>query len=227
MNGRCVRLKQGDFSMSTQYGDNPLDIALNFQSLGFKRLHVVDLDAAKGNGCSNFEVIERLVQNVNLKIDVGGGIRSKEQVAKLFELGVDAVNIGSLAIKNPDAFFDWLNTFGTHKIWLSADVREGFVAVNGWQNTTDYSIEKVLQRCAKSGLTHAVITAIERDGMLSGPDVLLYEKLVQQFPEINIIASGGVSTEADLSQLSKMGIRGAIVGKALLENPDLFSNRKI
>ena len=226
MNGQCVRLKQGDFSLSKQYGDNPLDIAASFEAKGYKRLHVVDLDAAKGSGKKNAEVIRRLVESVNLKIDVGGGIRSKEQVVQLFEMGVDAVNVGSLALESPNTFFDWLGAFGSEKIWLSADVKNDFVAVNGWQKTTDYTIENVLQRFSNAGLTYAVITAIERDGMLSGPDFSLYQRLIGQFPEITIVASGGVATQNDLKRLSEMGLRKAIVGKALLENPDKFVNLK-
>lgn len=223
INGQCVRLKQGDFSLQTQYGLDPLEVAKDFESRGYKSLHVVDLDAAKGQGDDNRELIMKLVKNVNLSVDVGGGLRSQQQIEELLASGVLAVNVGSIAVQQPEMFFTWVEIFGAQRVWLSADVRQQFIAVSGWQETTQLNIFDWLRDFVDNGLETAVVTSIERDGMLSGPDVELYQSLTKAFPTLNIVGSGGVSSANDFPSLEKAGVKQVIVGKALFEKPNLFN----
>lgn len=218
MNGQCVRLRQGDFLQKTRYEINPIEVAKEFERSGYKRLHVVDLDAARGKGANNVDLIQQIVGQVNLKVDVGGGLQTETQIEDLFNAGVAAVNIGSVAVACPEMFIDWLKRFGSERIWLSADVKFGRVAVRGWQDVSSETLDQLLVKFDKAGLQTAVVTAIERDGMLRGPDVKLYRSLVQSFLGLNIIASGGVSAVADLEQLEQAGVQQAIIGKALFEN---------
>lgn len=223
IDGQCVRLRQGDFDRKTQYGLNPLDVAKDYENQGYVRLHVVDLDAAKGDGKNNQEIIREIASNTSLKVDVGGGIKTSSQIEQLLDSGVAAVNIGSTAIKNPELFISWLSEFGNEKIWLSADVNQNKIAINGWQQKTDIDLFDVLAQFEQDDLKTAVITSIDRDGMMQGPNLELYKQITKLFPDINIIASGGVTSPADLKELSATGISQAIVGKALYES-DVFQN---
>lgn len=227
MNGQCVRLKRGDFLQQTHYGLDLFELVQNYEKQGFKRLHIVDLDAASGDGLDNQSLIEQIIRFANIRIDVGGGIRSESQIERLLTAGVDAVNIGSIAVDKPALFFAWLKMFGAQRIWLSADVRQNFVSVNGWKNSTKVDVFELLREFIDKGLETAVVTAIERDGMLCGPDLLLYETLSNQFPDLSVVASGGVSSMTDVEQLMQMGVREVIVGKALYERGSLFNEFKI
>ncbi len=221
INGECVRLKMGDFDQKTIYSKNPLEAAKQFEHNGAQRLHIVDLDAAKTGKLTNTPIITEIAQQTKLKIDVGGGIKTEKQIEKLLKSGVRAVNIGSEAFKSPEKFKIWLKKFGSQQIWLSADTRNGNVAINGWQKTTETPLEKFITEFLPFQLKNVVVTPIEKDGMMNGPDTSLYQSLIQKFPGINIIASGGVSSLQDLEALEKTGVGKAIVGKALYENPEL------
>jgi phosphoribosylformimino-5-aminoimidazole carboxamide ribotide isomerase len=224
IDGQCVRLQQGDFNRKTQYGLNPLEVAQSYEEQGYERLHVVDLDAAKGNGKSNKTTIKEIALKTNLKVDVGGGIKKTDQIEQLFESGVSAVNIGSSAIEDPKLFAKWMVTYGNNKIWLSADVNNTKIAINGWQQKTNIDLFNVLAQFEQMGMLTAVITSIDRDGMMKGPNIELYSQTMKLFPELNIVASGGVTTPDDLKKLGNIGISKAIVGKALYET-DAFANR--
>lgn len=223
IDGQCVRLQQGDFNRKTQYGLNPLDIAKDYESKGYERLHLVDLDAAKGDGKNNQQTIKEVVSNTKLKIDVGGGIKTASQIEQLFKIGVSAVNIGSAAIKKPKQFMQWLLEFGNDKIWLSADVNDRKIAIHGWQKKTDIDLFNILALFEQNKLRTAVITSIDRDGMMQGPNIELYKQIIMLFPDLNIVASGGVTSPVDLKELDAIGISQAIVGKALYES-DAFQN---
>ncbi|WP_462281417.1 1-(5-phosphoribosyl)-5-[(5-phosphoribosylamino)methylideneamino]imidazole-4-carboxamide isomerase [Salinivirga cyanobacteriivorans] len=226
INGECVRLKQGDFSQKTTYGLDPVDVAKEFESYGAKKLHIVDLDAAKTGRQKNIETIKRVALSTNLTIDVGGGIKTTAQVENLLNSDIGAVNIGSTALTQPELFKNWLNWFGRDRIWLSADVRKEHISINGWQKQTNTNIVKLLKEFTQCGLKTAVITAIERDGMMKGPDIKLYEKINSLFPGLTIVASGGVSARVDLMELDQIGISKAIVGKALYETSQESLNLK-
>ncbi len=226
INGECVRLKQGDFSQQTTYGADPVDVAKEFEAYGAERLHIVDLDAAKTGRQQNLETIKRIALGTNLKIDVGGGIKTTKQVQNLLNSGIEAINIGSTAIKQPELFSYWLEKFGSNHIWLSADVRKEQISISGWQEQTNMNITDLLNEFVKNGLTTTVITPIERDGMMNGPDIKLYEKLKRHFPRLTIIASGGVRARVDLMELEQVGISKAIVGKALYETTQESINLK-
>lgn len=221
MNGECVRLRQGDFAQKTTYENDPVAMAQQFEKEGARRVHVVDLDAARTKSSNNFEVIRAICQNTRLKVDVGGGIQDFSQIDDLLKMGVAAVNIGSMAIDNPHKFRQGLSIYGARRIWLSADIKNEKVAVNGWQQQSEYTIDDLLKYFLAHGLKTAVITAVDRDGMLCGPDQERYEMLQLKFPELEIIASGGVSTVSDLQELSEKGVTKAIVGKAIYERQSL------
>lgn len=226
INGECVRLKQGDFKQQTTYGSDPVEIAREFEAYGAKRLHIVDLDAARTGKPYNTETIKRIAYSTNLKIDIGGGIKTTQQIDILLNSGIEAVNVGSTAMKQPKLFANWLNDFSSEHIWLSADVRQEKISINGWQEQTEQPIYTLLNDFSQKGLKTVVITAIERDGMMQGPDIQLYEKLKRQFPHLSIIASGGVSKRVDLMELEQIGITQAIVGKALYETSQESINLK-
>lgn len=214
--GKCVRLTQGDYAREKVYRDNPVDVAKEFQDAGFARLHLVDLDGAKSGRVINWNVIESICGETSLKIDVGGGIKTAEELKRLLNLGVSQVNLGSIAVRNPELVRAWIETYGD-KIILSADVRDGHVAVSGWQEASSLTIDELIKTYEPAGLSYVTCTDISADGTLAGPAVSLYEKLVSAFPSIRIIASGGVGSIDDIERLSTTGVYGVIVGKALYE----------
>ena len=222
INGQCVRLKMGDFDQKTIYSKSPLEVAKQFERAGARQLHIVDLDAAKTGRLTNTALIAEIAAETNLKIDVGGGIKTEQQIVTLLESRVQAINIGSEAFKSPEKFKKWLKTFGSRQIWLSADTRNGNVAINGWQKTTETPLESFITDFLPFQLQNVVVTPIEKDGMMNGPDTSLYQTLAENFPALNVIASGGVCSLNDLEMLEKAGVKKAIVGKALYENPELL-----
>lgn len=215
--GKCVRLTQGDYAQKKIYNEDPLDVALEFEDIGIKRLHLVDLDGAKEGKVINFKVLEKIVNKTKLKIDFGGGIKTNEDIHSIFEAGASIATIGSLAVKNKLLFFSWLKKYGTEKILLGADVKNEKIAINGWLETTKLSIFDFIKENMEQGIKNIFCTDISKDGLLEGPSIDLYKKIMIEFPKINLIASGGVANLKDLDDLKKIGCSGAIVGKAIYE----------
>ena len=221
LEGRCVRLYKGDYDQSTNYGDDPLSIALEFERQGAQWLHIVDLQAAKDPNNPQTELIKELITKTNLSIQVGGGIRQSTQVSELIEQGVSRVMIGSLAVKEPELLKVWFNQWN-EKILLTLDVRVDasgtpFVATNGWQNTSDKALFDIINDYLPYGLQHFLCTDIDFDGTLQGPNLALYQKLINAYPSLNCIASGGVSSLSDLDKLREINVSGVVIGKALYE----------
>ncbi|HEX7015748.1 MAG TPA: 1-(5-phosphoribosyl)-5-[(5-phosphoribosylamino)methylideneamino]imidazole-4-carboxamide isomerase [Cyclobacteriaceae bacterium] len=216
IDGKCVRLTQGDYAQEKVYRDNPLDVAREFQDAGFTRLHVVDLDGAKSGRVVNWNVIETICSGTSLKVDVGGGIKKEEDLRRLFDSGANQVNLGSIAVRDPGMVRKWIQTYGA-RIILSADVRDGYVAISGWQEASRVTVDDLIKSYLPAGLSFVTCTDISADGTLAGPAVDLYEHLVSAFPTVRIIASGGVGSINDIEQLAATNVYGVIVGKALYE----------
>jgi len=218
IDGKCVRLTQGDYAQKTIYGDNPLDAARKFEAVGLRYLHVVDLDGAKAGKISNWSTINDLAANTSLEIDFGGGIKTEDDLTRLFAAGVQQVNIGSIAIRDPDKVKGWIAKYGADRIILSADVRDEVIAVGGWQENSATMLFDVLSAYVASGIRYVTCTDIGTDGTLQGPNLALYKKIRLRFPSIRLIASGGVGSKDDLLSLRETGVDGVIIGKALYEN---------
>lgn len=217
INGKCVRLTQGDFDQVTIYSEDPLDVAMEFQHADLEYLHLVDLDGAKKGKVMNWEVILELQGETALQIDFGGGVKTEEDVERLLELDINQINIGSLAIKDPERFTRWLTEYGSSNFILSADVKGEYVMIDGWLESTELRLFELVERYMQHGLKYLTCTDISMDGMLTGPNFTMYEKLKEQFPTLNINASGGITTLDDLKQLKALSLHGAIIGKAIYE----------
>ncbi|MEO6047455.1 MAG: 1-(5-phosphoribosyl)-5-[(5-phosphoribosylamino)methylideneamino]imidazole-4-carboxamide isomerase [Candidatus Kapaibacterium sp.] len=215
--GRCVRLRQGNFNDSTIYSDNPADVARLLRSAGFEQLHVVDLDGARRGDGGNHETIAAILAIAGLRVQIGGGVRATRDVESLLNLGAHRVVIGSIAVTNPDLLREWINRFGAERILVAIDTRAGDVALAGWEERSDRTGLSVAAAMAEMGVRAIMCTDIERDGMLNGPNIDLYQTLRDRFPDIELIASGGIATWDDLEALSAIGVGAAIVGKALHE----------
>ena len=218
IDGKCVRLTQGDYGQKTIYNENPLEVAKEFEAAGLHRLHLVDLDGAKSGAVQNWKVLETIAANTNLVIDFGGGIKKEEDLTIVFQSGAALATIGSLAVKNETLFTEWLQKFGANKFLLGADVKEEKIAIGGWLETTDIDIYTFIEKYVAKGIQQLFCTDVSKDGKLEGPSTTLYSKIINQFPELHFIASGGVSSMEDLHELKKIGCSGAIVGKAIYEN---------
>ena len=217
IDGKCVRLTQGDYAQKKVYNENPLAVAQEFENAGLKFLHLVDLDGAKAGKVVNWKVVESICKETNLDVDFGGGIKTEEQIKQLFDFGVKQVNLGSIAVKDPKMVTEWIKKFTTDKIILSADVKNEMIAISGWQESAAIPITTFLNDYVKNGIKYVTCTDISVDGMLSGPSIDLYRKILKNFPQLNLIASGGVSSLDDLRKLKQIGVGGAIVGKAIYE----------
>lgn len=217
IDGKCVRLTQGDYAQKTVYNENPIEVAKMFEAYGIRYLHLVDLDGAKTQHVVNYTVLEQICTYTSLKVDFSGGVKTYTDLKKVLECGANQVSIGSLAVKNPELFLEWLQEFGSEKIILSADIKDNCVAVQGWQEKTTLKLVPFLENYEKAGIKYVICTDISRDGMLQGPSVQLYAELIQHFSALNIIASGGVSDEKDVQKLYDIGCEGVIIGKALYE----------
>ncbi|MDZ4663243.1 MAG: 1-(5-phosphoribosyl)-5-[(5-phosphoribosylamino)methylideneamino]imidazole-4-carboxamide isomerase [Bacteroidota bacterium] len=217
IDGKCVRLSQGDYNKKTIYNENPLEVAKQFEAIGIKRLHLVDLDGAKKGEVVNFKVLDKIANHTGLKIDFGGGIKTDESIQGIFNAGADMATIGSIAVKDPELFYSWIKKYGSMKILLGADVKEEKIAISGWLEETKLTVFDHLKRNIENGLTQAFCTDVSKDGMLQGPSMVLYLKILEQFPQLNFIASGGVSKMNDVFELEKIGCNGVIIGKALYE----------
>ena len=215
--GKCVRLSKGDYSTQKIYNEDPLEVAMLYMDYGFEYLHLVDLDGAKAKSIVNQNVLERLASKTNLKIDFGGGIKSDEDLRIAFDCGASQITGGSIAVKNPDLFKRWINQYGYDKIILGADVKGNKIAFSGWMETSEQEINSFVESYRKEGIKYVICTDVSKDGMLKGPAFDLYEKLIYANPEINLIASGGVSSESELPRLLEIGCEGVIIGKAIYE----------
>jgi phosphoribosylformimino-5-aminoimidazole carboxamide ribotide isomerase len=217
MNGKCVRLSQGDFQTQKIYSESPAEIAKQFEEAGIKRLHVVDLDGAKKGSIVNIHVLENIASQTKLKIDFGGGIKSTEDAEKVFSAGASIINIGSIAIKQPEIVVEWIEKFGAAKILLGADVRDEKIVINGWQQSTDLNIVVYLKDWSSKKMNNVFCTDVSKDGLLQGVSVNLYKKILEAIPGIHLTASGGVSLIKDVEELEAIGCSGVIIGKALYE----------
>lgn len=215
--GKCVRLSQGDYSSKKEYHDDPLEMAKRFEGAGITRLHLVDLDGAKAKKIINGEVLERICTGTSLQVDFGGGIQADEEIEKAFSLGAKQVTGGSIAVKNPTLFDEWIAKYGSEKIILGADAKNKKIAVGGWEETTTVDLIPFIKSYFDKGIRYVICTDVAKDGLLQGPSVELYQEILQEIPELKLIASGGVSSVKDLEELEKVGVYGTIVGKAYYE----------
>jgi len=218
IDGKCVRLTQGDYNQKKIYNEDPLEVAKSFEQVGITSLHLVDLDGAKSGHIINTKVLESIAKNTSLNIDFGGGVKTEEDIKLAFSSGATQVTCGSIAVKDPDSVHNWGDNFGHNKIIIGADVKDEKIAISGWKKTTKHHIEDFLEQYLSSGFTYVICTDIATDGMLQGPNFKLYEQLLMAFPHVKLIASGGISSTDDLNQLKKIGVEGAIIGKAIYEN---------
>ena len=214
--GKCVRLTKGDYDTKKGYGD-PLDMAQQFEDLGVKRLHVVDLDGAKSKHVVNLATLKAITTHTKLIVDFGGGIKTDEDLEKAYEAGAALVTAGSIAITEPERYLDWLHKYGADRLILGADVRNGYVSINGWKEDSDVKLEDFLLRYMNEGTKNVLCTEISKDGTLAGPAVELYRSIMQRYPECHLIASGGVGSTADILALEAAGIPAVVFGKAFYE----------
>ncbi|MGI8642008.1 MAG: 1-(5-phosphoribosyl)-5-[(5-phosphoribosylamino)methylideneamino]imidazole-4-carboxamide isomerase [Pyrinomonadaceae bacterium] len=217
IDGKCVRLSQGDFARKKIYNENPLEAAKKFESVGLNRLHIVDLDGAKNGKITNLKVLETIAANTKLTIDFGGGIKTNEDIQSVFNAGANLASIGSIAVKSAEKFFAWLEKYGGEKILLGADVKDEKLAINGWQTETEIEILPFLKEYFAKGVTQTFVTDILKDGLLQGSSNELYAKILREIPDLKLIASGGISKIEDVHELEKVGCAGVIIGKAIYE----------
>ena len=216
INGQCVRLTKGDYDQKTVYG-KPLDMALEFERIGYKRLHVVDLDGAKSKHIVNDAVLREITSSTNLVVDFGGGIKTDEDIEKAFAAGASMVTIGSIAVTNPDLFMGWLEQYGTDRMILGADVRHGKISINGWKEDSAEDLLPFLKKYVDAGVRNVLCTEISKDGTLAGPAIELYQEIMDAYPQLHLIASGGVSSLNDIIALNAAGIPAVVFGKAIYE----------
>ena len=217
IDGKCVRLSQGDYAQKTVYSSQPEEMAKLFQDSGVKRLHVVDLDGAKSKHIVNYKVLERIATQTNLVIDFGGGLKSDEDLRIAFESGAAMVTGGSIAVKEPETFLSWINRYGADKIILGADAKDKKIAVSGWLENSNLELIPFVEEYLNLGVKKCITTDISKDGMLKGPSIELYKEMQQVLPDLYIIASGGVSSMADIEALDEANIPAVIFGKAFYE----------
>lgn len=215
--GKCVRLSQGDYAQKKVYNENPIEVAKEFESVGIRRLHLVDLDGAKAQHIVNYKVLESIATQTSLTIDFGGGLKSDEDLRIAFESGAKMITGGSIAVKKPDVFLSWLDKFGAERIILGADVKEEKIAVSGWIETTSLDLLPFVQNFVDKGIDKVICTDISKDGMLKGPSVELYKKILKEIPSLYLIASGGVSSMKDIEELNEANVPAVITGKAIYE----------
>jgi len=217
IDGKCVRLTQGDYSQKTIYNENPVEVAKSFEAAGLKRLHLVDLDGAKAGKVTNWQVLENIATATGLIIDFGGGIKTEKDVDIVLSSGARFATIGSIAVKNEAIFTEWIQKYGPDQFLLGADVKNALITIGGWLETTKISVFDFIEKYQKKGIQHVFCTDVSKDGLLQGPSLPLYQEIIQKFPALYFIASGGVSSLEDLIELKKIGCCAAIVGKAIYE----------
>ncbi len=216
--GKCVRLTEGDYAQKKIYNEDPLEVAKAFEGIGLMRLHLVDLDGAKAGEVVNWKVLEKIANNTNLKIDFGGGIKNEATLKTVLNTGATYATIGSLAVQNRNLFENWIQQFGPAQFMLGADVFDEKIAIGGWLEKTEINVYTFMQSYLDKGITQIFCTDIQKDGKLQGPSIDLYKNILAQFPTLYFIASGGVSKLQDLTNLRTIGCSAAIVGKAIYEN---------
>ena len=217
IDGKCVRLTQGDYSRKTVYNEDPVEIAKMFEDYGIKRLHTVDLDGAKSSHVINYKTIERIATATNLTIDFGGGIKSNSDIEIAFSSGAKLVTIGSIAVKRPELMFEWISNYGCERLILGADVKNGLISINGWKEEGNDELMPFIEKYIEHGINNVLCTDIARDGMLKGPSTDMYKRIMSSFPTLNLIASGGVSSVEDIYELDNAGIPSVVFGKAIYE----------
>ncbi len=217
IDGKCVRLSQGDYDTKKIYNESPVEVAKEFEEAGIKRLHMVDLDGAKQSKIINFKTLESVTSNTKLKIDFGGGIKTNEDVEAVLNTGAAMINIGSVAVKQPELVEDWIKQFGASKILLGADVRDENIMISGWQQSANLNIINYISAYINRGVDQIFCTDISKDGLLQGASIDLYKKILKAFPQLHLIASGGITSIDDIEELDAIGCSGAIIGKALYE----------
>jgi phosphoribosylformimino-5-aminoimidazole carboxamide ribotide isomerase len=218
IDGKCVRLTQGDYSQKTIYNEHPLEVAKRFEDAQLTRVHLVDLDGAKAGAVKNWKVLEAIAGKTKLVIDFGGGIKTEKDVSIVLESGATYATVGSIAVKDETAFIAWLEKFGAEKFILGADVKDEKIAVAGWVETTDIWIYDFIEKYINKGVQQIFCTDVSKDGKLEGPSIDLYKNIISKFPELHFIGSGGVSSIKDVDQLQEIGCQGVIIGKAIYEN---------
>ena len=217
ISGKAVRLTKGDYNQKKEYSDSPVDVAKTFEEAGITNLHLVDLDGAKAQKPQNLDVLQSITSNTNLKVDFGGGVKSNESLQAVLNAGAQQITAGSIAAKNPELVYSWLKEFGAEKVILGADVINEKVAISGWQEDSGLDLFPFLERYMAQGVTYCICTDVSKDGMLQGPSIDLYQKILKEFPGLKLIASGGVAELADLKELKDIGVYATIVGKAYYE----------
>ncbi|MBP6527187.1 MAG: 1-(5-phosphoribosyl)-5-[(5-phosphoribosylamino)methylideneamino]imidazole-4-carboxamide isomerase [Prevotella sp.] len=217
INGQCVRLTKGDYNQKKVYNNNPVEVAIHFEELGFKRLHVVDLDGAKSKHIVNDGVLKEITKATNLTVDFGGGIKTKNDIEKAFEAGASMVTIGSVAVTNRQLFLEWIEMYGAERLILGADVRNGKISINGWKEDSSEELLPFLKQYVDKGVRNVLCTEISKDGTLQGPATNLYKDIMKAYPQLHLIASGGVSSNEDITDLNNAGIPAVVFGKAFYE----------
>ena len=217
IDGKCVRLTQGDYAQKTLYSDSPLKVAKDFEAHGIKRLHLVDLDGAKSSHVVNLNILEQIANQTSLIIDFGGGVKSYEDLRLSFDAGAQMITIGSLAVKEPETVREWIATFGVDRFIIGADVKNGKISINGWKEDGEQELFDFVNQYRLYGVHNILCTDISRDGMLKGPAIELYVSILNHFPDLNLIASGGISSADDIRSLNESGISSVVFGKAFYE----------
>ncbi|MGB1268392.1 MAG: 1-(5-phosphoribosyl)-5-[(5-phosphoribosylamino)methylideneamino]imidazole-4-carboxamide isomerase [Flavobacteriaceae bacterium] len=219
IDGKCVRLSKGDYNTKKIYNESPLEVAKQFEDSGIEHLHLVDLDGAKASQIINYKVLEQIASNTTLKIDFGGGLKADNDLRIAFESGASQITGGSIAVKNPELFKQWITTYGGEKIILGADTNYGKIAISGWLEESDQEVISFISEYQKEGVEYVISTDIAKDGMLEGPSFQLYESILKQSSDnLKLIASGGISAFDELPKLANLGCEGVIIGKAIYEN---------
>lgn len=230
IDGKCVRLTKGDYNQKKIYNENPVEIAKGFEEMGFKRLHVVDLDGARSKHIVNVDVLKAITTETNLVVDFGGGIKSEEDIEKAFANGASMVTIGSIAVTQPELFLKWLDQYGAEKLILGADVKNGMISINGWKEDSAEQLLPFLKKYIDHGVKNVLCTEISKDGTLQGPALQLYQEIMVAYPQLHLIASGGVSSNEDIIALDQAGIPAVVFGKAFYEGkiniPELLTTNK-
>lgn len=216
IDGKCVRLTQGDYDTRKVYGD-PVEMALRFQELGYRRLHVVDLDGAKSKHVVNIDTLRQITSRTDLIVDFGGGVKTEDDLQKAFDSGAHMVTAGSIAVTNPETVLAWIERFGADRLVLGADVRNGKISINGWKEDSSEDLIPFLNKFVNAGIRNVLCTEISRDGTLQGPAIKLYQHIMSQYPTLHLIASGGVGSDQDILDLDKAGIPAVVFGKAFYE----------
>ena len=225
--GKCVRLTQGNYAHKKVYYDHPLEVAMRFEDYGIKRLHLVDLDGAKAGAVKNWKVLEKIAGKTKLVVDFGGGIKTEQDLEIVYNSGAALATIGSLAVKDEDTFTEWLQRYTPAKFLLGADVKQEKITISGWLEATDIWIYDFIEKYTEKGVKQLFCTDVAKDGLLQGPAVSLYKSILSKFPKLELIASGGVSSLGDLDDLRNAGCTGAIVGKAIYENKISLEELKV